>query len=49
MARMAKTTRLNLCLSADLKRAIEEAAALAGQTVNDFAISSLTQTARTLI
>ena len=43
------TARLNFRLPADLKQAIEDAAALAGQTVSDFAISALTQSARTVI
>lgn len=44
-----RTARLNFRLPSELKQAIEEAAALAGQTVSDFAISALTQSARTLI
>jgi len=44
-----RTARLNFRLPADLKEAIENAAALAGQTVSDFAISALTQSARTVI
>ena len=43
------TARLNFRLPADLKEAIEDAAALAGQTVSDFAIAALTQSARTVI
>ena len=41
--------RLNFRLSADLKETIEEAAAHLGQTVSDFAISTLAQTARQVI
>jgi uncharacterized protein (DUF1778 family) len=44
-----RTARLNFRLPADLKQAIEDAAALAGQTVSDFAISALTQSARNVI
>src|SRR6188474_2510654 len=43
------TARLNFRLPADLKQAIEDAAALTGQTVSDFAISALTQSARSVI
>jgi uncharacterized protein (DUF1778 family) len=38
--------RLNFRLSAELKSTIEEAAAQLGQTVSDFAISTLVATAR---
>jgi uncharacterized protein (DUF1778 family) len=41
--------RLNFRLSADLKRTIEEAAAQLGQTVSDFAVGTLVQTARRVI
>ena len=41
--------RLNFRLPADLKRTIEAAAACLGQSVSDFAISSLAQTARNVI
>lgn len=41
--------RLNFRLPADLKRTIEEAAAQLGQTVSDFAVSTLVQTARQVI
>jgi uncharacterized protein (DUF1778 family) len=41
--------RLNFRLSTDLKKIIEEAAALTGQTVSDFAISSLLGNARSVI
>lgn len=44
-----QTARLNFRLPPDLKQAIEDAAALAGQTVSDFAISALTQSARSVI
>ena len=41
--------RLNFRLPIALKQTIEEAAALTGQTVSDFAISVLVRSARTLI
>ena len=41
--------RLNFRLPAELKTTIEEAAACLGQSVSDFAISSLAQTARSVI
>lgn len=41
--------RLNFRLSADLKHTIEEAAAQLGQTVSDFAVGTLVQTARRVI
>jgi uncharacterized protein (DUF1778 family) len=41
--------RLNFRLPADLKQAVEEAAALTGQTVSDYAVSVLVQNARALI
>jgi uncharacterized protein (DUF1778 family) len=45
----ANDARLNFRLPADLKQTIEEAAARLGQTVSDFAVSTLVQTARTVI
>lgn len=41
--------RLNFRLSAELKETIEEAAAQLGQTVSDFAISTLVATARQVL
>jgi uncharacterized protein (DUF1778 family) len=41
--------RLNFRLAEELKRTIEEAAAQMGQTVSDFAISTLVQTARKVL
>jgi len=41
--------RLNFRLPSDLKETIEQAAAHLGQTVSDFAISTLVQTARQVI
>lgn len=41
--------QLNLRLAADLKRIIEEAALHLGQSVSDFAVSTLAQTARNII
>jgi uncharacterized protein (DUF1778 family) len=41
--------RLNFRLPAELKQTIEEAAARTGQTVSDFAVSTLVRTAREVI
>lgn len=41
--------RLNFRLPADLKQTVEEAAALTGQTVSDFAIAVLVKDARRVI
>jgi uncharacterized protein (DUF1778 family) len=41
--------RLNFRLPTEIKETIEEAAARLGQTVSDFAISTLAQTARQVI
>ena len=41
--------RLNFRLAGELKKTIEEAAAQMGQTVSDFAISTLVQTARRIL
>jgi uncharacterized protein (DUF1778 family) len=41
--------RLNFRLSADLKAVIEEAAAMLGQSVSEFAVSTLVQTARLVL
>jgi uncharacterized protein (DUF1778 family) len=41
--------RLNFRLPSELKEVIEEAAATLGQSVSDFAVSTLVQTARTVI
>jgi uncharacterized protein (DUF1778 family) len=41
--------RLNFRLPAGLKTTIEEAAACLGQSVGDFAVSTLAQTARSVI
>jgi uncharacterized protein (DUF1778 family) len=41
--------RLNFRLPAELKEVIEEAAASMGQSVSDFAISTLVKTARSVI
>lgn len=41
--------RINFRLPADLKATVEEAAALAGQTISDFAITALTNSARQVI
>jgi uncharacterized protein (DUF1778 family) len=41
--------RLNFRLPAELKQTIEEAAARTGQSVSDFAVSTLVRTARDVI
>jgi uncharacterized protein (DUF1778 family) len=41
--------RINFRLSNDLKKTIEDAAAEMGQSVSDFAISTLVQTARRIL
>ena len=41
--------RINFRLSSDLKKTIEDAAAEMGQSINDFAISTLVQTARKIL
>ena len=46
---MKHDARLNVRLPADLKRTIEAAAAQLGQTVSDFAVSTLVHTARQVI
>ena len=45
----ARDARLNFRLPADLKEVIEEAAATLGQSVSDFAVSTLVRQARTVI
>jgi uncharacterized protein (DUF1778 family) len=45
----ANDARLNFRLPAELKQTIEEAAARMGQTVSDFAVSTLVETARSVI
>jgi uncharacterized protein (DUF1778 family) len=49
VATSTSDARLNFRLSAELKQTIEQAAALTGQTVSDFAVSTLVQSARLLI
>jgi uncharacterized protein (DUF1778 family) len=41
--------RINFRLSSDLKKTIEDAAAELGQSISDFAISTLTQAARKVL
>lgn len=41
--------RLNFRIASDVKRTIEEAAAQLGRSVSDFAISTLVQTAQSVI
>jgi uncharacterized protein (DUF1778 family) len=47
--RAKNDARLNFRLSPDLKAVIEEAAAALGQSVSDFAVSTLLQTARSVL
>ncbi len=49
MATGARDARLNFRLPTDLKEVIEEAAATLGQSVSDFAVSTLVLQARTVI
>jgi uncharacterized protein (DUF1778 family) len=49
MAATKQVARLNIRLDQEIKRSIEEAAAHMGQTVSDFATSSLVQAARKVI
>ena len=49
MSTSKNEARLNFRLPADLKQTIEEAAIQLGQTVSDFAVSTLVQTARKVI
>ena len=49
MATGARDARLNFRLPADLKEVIEEAAASLGQSMSDFAVSTLVQQARSVI
>ncbi len=47
--RTRNDARLNFRLSSDLKEVIEEAAATLGQSVSDFAVSTLLQTVRSVL
>lgn len=49
MAASRSVARLNVRLPADLKRTIEAAAARTGQSLSDFAVSSLAQSARQVL
>ena len=49
MAATKAQARLNVRLTPDIKRTIEEAAAQLGQTTSDFAISTLVQAARQVL
>jgi uncharacterized protein (DUF1778 family) len=49
MATTAKNDRLNFRLPSDLKQLVAEAAAQLGQSVSDFAVSTLVQTAHQVI
>jgi uncharacterized protein (DUF1778 family) len=46
---LANDARLNFRLPTELKQTIEEAAARIGQSVSDFAVSTLVRTARDVI
>jgi uncharacterized protein (DUF1778 family) len=49
MAVLINEARLNFRLPAEIKVAIEQAAAATGQTVSDFAVSTLARAAREVI
>lgn len=49
MPEVKNDARLNFRLSGELKKTIEDAAAQTGQTVSDFAISTLVQASRRLL
>jgi len=49
MATRARNARLNFRLTSDLKEVIEEAAASLGQSVSDFAVSTLVRQARAVV
>ncbi|MEQ1825798.1 MAG: DUF1778 domain-containing protein [Pirellula sp.] len=49
MSGTKQEARLNFRLAPEIKRTIEEAAAQLGQTVSDFAVSTLIQAARQVI
>lgn len=49
MATIGSDARINFRLSSELKKTIEDAAAQMGQSVSDFAISTLVQAARQVL
>lgn len=49
MSSARSDSRINFRLSSELKRTIEDAAAEMGQSVSDFAISTLVQSARKIL
>ena len=49
MPEMKNDSRLNFRLNSELKKTIEDAAAQTGQTVSDFAISTLVQASRRIL
>lgn len=49
MPEVKSDARINFRLSGELKKTIEDAAAEMGQSVSDFAISTLVQTARKIL
>lgn len=49
MSTAKSDARINFRLSSDLKKTIEDAAAEMGQSVSDFAIATLVQTARRIL
>ncbi len=49
MSEIKSDVRLNFRLNSELKKTIEDAAAQTGQTVSDFAISTLVQASRRIL
>ncbi len=49
MSETRSDARINFRLSGELKQTIEEAAAEMGQSISDFAVSTLVQTARKIL
>jgi uncharacterized protein (DUF1778 family) len=49
MPQATNDARINFRLTSDLKKAIEDAAAEMGQSVSDFAVSTLVQAARRIL
>jgi uncharacterized protein (DUF1778 family) len=49
VSRTNSEARINFRLSSDLKQTIEDAAAEMGQSISDFAVSTLVQTARKIL
>ncbi len=49
MSEMKNDARLNFRINSELKKTIEDAAAQTGQTVSDFAVSTLIQVSRKIL